>query len=411
MKVCIALEISKEKLWNPTFIYLMLINTVIMTAFQTVNPYLAKYLVDIGNDVDLVGFIVGLAFGVSLFARPISGLASDRLNKKWLLIISTVINGLCIFGYIITKTTWIIILVRIIHGFSNGISSTANTALATQFIPKSRFAEGLGYLSLVYVVATALGPMIGEQLGKAMGFEGSFAVSGAVMTVAALSMLIINSESGAPSPENIGKKLKFSELIAVEVIGYAILGGMFSLGIGLSTSFLKLMADERLIVNASTWFFMSKSIVAFIPRIMAGRIIDRRGVSIVLIPAFALTAAAMFVLSSTWSIWTVVLAATLYAIGESLGRPAIQSTCLRSMGNERVGVATSTLFIGMDVGQSVGSSIGGAIAKQYGYGTMFASGGGLMLLGLAAYSLTVIKGAVSKGRTSKIDSEDACSIK
>lgn len=391
-----ALECKKEKLWNPTFIYLMIINTIIMTGFQTVNPYLAKYLVDIGNDLDLVGVIVGLSFGVSLFARPISGLASDRLNKKWVLFFSTAVNGLCIFGYIATKNTWVIIAVRLIHGFSNGISSTANTALATQFIPRSRFAEGLGYLSLVYVVATAIGPMIGEQLGAAMGFRGSFALSGAVILLTTLSMLKINSESGAPSAENKGRKIRFGELIAVEVIGYAILGGLFSLGIGLSTSFLKLMADERNIVHASTWFFLAKSIVAFIPRIMAGRLIDKKGVTIVLIPAFALTAASMFVLSSAWSIWAVLIAAALYAVGESCGRPAIQTCCLKMTGKDRVGVATSTLFIGMDVGQSVGSSIGGAIAEHYGYGVMFASGGGLMLLGLLVYLSTVIRTASNR---------------
>ncbi|MHB8088243.1 MAG: MFS transporter, partial [Anaerolineaceae bacterium] len=56
-----------------------------------------------------------------------------------------------------------------------------------------------------------------------------------------------------------------------------------------------------------------------------------------------------------------LLTCVLRAIGQGAAQPSLQAGCINHIGRDRTGVATSTYFLGGDVGQGIGPMVGGAI--------------------------------------------------
>ena len=67
----------------------------------------------------------------------------------------------------------------------------------------------------------------------------------------------------------------------------------------------------------------------------------------------------------------VLIAAVFKALGQGSGQISLQSACIKSVDEHHVGVASSTYYIGADIGNSVGPMLGGAISGALGYEAMF----------------------------------------
>lgn len=373
-----------EKLWNPTFIFLLFLGVISFTGFGMVTPNLSKYIISIGGTKTQAGTILGLMAITALVARPVSGVVADRVNKKWLIIICTAFCGLAVFGYVLTSNLWAVAASRIVHGIFFSISGTANMALTSLYIPKSRFSEGVGYIGLSYIVSAAIGPGLGVMIGEKYGYKVMFSIAALIVIASVGFMFKLNTKECEPFIT--GKKIGFKDLIATQILGYAGLSGMFSVGAGLISGFIALMAQERGIEKIAL-FFTVQSVASAVPRLFAGKLSDKKGLAFVMYPAYIMAAAALLLLAVADNIWLILLAAVLYSFGEGIGRPALQATSLAKLGKERAGVATSTIYLGSDVGQGFGPMIGGKIADEFGYGTMYTYSS--VFLGLGIFGILI----------------------
>lgn len=171
----------------------------------------------------------------------------------------------------------------------------------------------------------------------------------------------------------------------MELIVYVILISIFSFGNGLLNTYIKLMGDDRGIANVGL-FFTANSIAMVAIRPLAGKLNDKKGLAFILLPAYFIAAAGMAILGFTGSVWLVMLAGLLKAIGQGAGAPAIQAETVKKLGKDRRGVAVSTCYIGQDLGNGIGPILGGAVAEKLGYGTMFFAYAGLLVAtGLCYY--------------------------
>ena len=168
------------------------------------------------------------------------------------------------------------------------------------------------------------------------------------------------------------KKFSFNDLIAKELLIYTVLIGLFSCGNGLLTTYLALMGEERGIGNIAL-FFTAYSIMLVLVRPVSGKLMDKKGLAVILYPAYIIGAVGMALLARATNLWMVVVSGILKALGQGAGSPSIQAHCIKELGKERAGVAASTCFIGQDVGNAIAPIIGGVVVTQFGYGTLFYS--------------------------------------
>ena len=120
---------QESKLLNSRYLMLSVINLIISISFSMVYTSIQKYAMGLGIATAVAGLITGAFNIASMAIRPFSGLISDRINRKLLLIIATFGMGLSIFGYLFITDPTALIVLRCLHGIFFALSTTVNMAI------------------------------------------------------------------------------------------------------------------------------------------------------------------------------------------------------------------------------------------------------------------------------------------
>lgn len=379
---------------NRDFILLIVISLITSFGYNMISTLVSSYAIELGSNLMVAGTIAGIFSLAALFSRPFSGYASDVLNRKKLCVMSTVLISVAMVGYIIAPGSGAFLVVRILHGIAFGISGTANLALVSEYIPDKNMGQGLGYFGLGQVMAQVAGPSLGMYIKDSYGYKTLFLVIAMLTMIAAVILSLgLRYESGAPRARTSpGEKKGFSldDLIAKECIAYALVGGLFSLGNGIVNSFLVPVGSERSISGIAL-FFSVNAIVLFLMRLTVGKVIDKAKLLIIVDASLLFCASSMAITGLTASFAIMMVAAALKAIGHGSGQIALQSACIRKVSPAKVGIATSTFYIGADIGQGLGPIIGGSISDRFGYSTMFCCVAAFMAVSMLVFSAYEMK--------------------
>ena len=83
----------------------------------------------------------------------------------------------------------------------------------------------------------------------------------------------------------------------------------------------------------------------------------------------------------------ILIAAAIKAFGNVGGQISLQSACVKRVDAARIGVATSTYYIGADIGQGTWTDLGAEkVAEQFGYEGVFFCMAGFFLLGVICFT-------------------------
>jgi len=375
-----------QTLWTPTFLCLLAIGMLSSTSFYMMNPIISKYATLLGSTLGVAGVVAGLFSITALAARPVGALIVDRLNKKYVLAGATALMGIGALGYSVSGNIALLVVFRILHGTAFAISGTATAALIATIVSRDRLGEGIGYYGMSYILATAIGPNIGIYLANRFGYQFNFVASGLVLLVCAALIAKIPYQRPSAAGPGVSKKIALEDMISLKVLPIALIGGIFSFTNGIVSSFLVLLGEERGIADIGLYFTVM-AVFLFVLRPFTGKLSDRKGLAIILYPAFILVALESLLLSRATALWVVLMAAVFKAVGNGAAQPAIQATCLKKLDAAKTGVAAATFYIGADIGQGLGPMIGGKIADAFGYDVMFYFCMGLLLIGLIGFLL------------------------
>ncbi|HCS40576.1 MAG TPA: MFS transporter [Anaerolineaceae bacterium] len=350
---------SPSKLWNRSYILVILISTMSAFSFYMVATILSKYLVGIGTTITLAGIIVGLFSLTSLFSRPFCGLMVDRLNNVKLLMWSNVLMAIGLLGFAFTTSMPLIIFFRICSGLGFAVGSTVQVALIISFIPKDKTGEGIGYMGISQLIGSACAPAVGLAIAESVGMKAAFIAAAALPVMTCVFLLFLkNLQHAKPSYEK--RKIAFRDFFEPKALPFTIPYSTLSFVNGIIASYLVLFADELGIGGISIYFTVY-AVSLFLIRPLAGKLMDAKGLKYTVFPGMIITAISMFMLGISHALWFILLTCVLRAIGQGAAQPSLQAGCINHIGRDRTGVATSTYFLGGDVGQGVGPMVGGAI--------------------------------------------------
>lgn len=375
----------KEKLWNAKYSYMVLVNTLICFGFYMITTILTVYLLDVGIDVSKAGVIVGLFSITALVMRPISGYITDHYNQKHLMVLSTLVVSVSVVGYVMTGFLPLILVFRILHGLAFAISSTVIVAMASGYIPKSRFSEGIGYLGLGQIIASAVGPGLGTKIMNLYGVRYSFYIAAGFSMLALLVISLFRYQM--PQREEKRGITSLRSMIAVEVVHYSFISGCYSFINGVVASFLILFAAQRGLADVSIYFTIN-AISLFLARPISGKIVDRFGLKYVVYAAVVMTVSALLLLISMNAMWMLLLSAAIRGLAQGALQPSMQAACIQKVGVQKSGTATGTYYLGADIGQGLGPILGGFIAGLWGYQEIFYFCIGLIIFTGVVYWIT-----------------------
>lgn len=387
---------APAKLWNRQYILVLIISTLSSFSFFMVVTILSKYLTGIGITIALAGVIVGLFSLTSLVSRPFCGLMADRLNNVWLLVASNILMAIGLLGFAFTTNVTLIFVFRILSGLGFAVGSTVQVSLIIRFIPQDKMGEGIGYMGISQLIGSACAPAAGLAIASAFGMPQTF-IAAAMLPVLTCVLMLFMKELHQPKP-GMNRMITLRDIIEPRALPFTLPYSTLSFVNGIISSYLVLYADLRGIAGISVYFTVY-AVFLFIIRPFAGKLMDAKGIQYTVFPGMIITALSMFLLGRSTSLWMILLTALLRAVGQGAAQPSLQAGCINYVGRERSGVATSTYFLGGDIGQGVGPMIGGAILGQVlglaGYQLVFSLCGILILLAMTYFFFARRNGRLS----------------
>jgi MFS family permease len=278
------------------------------------------------------------------------------------------------------------LLLRALTGLGWGISMTATITICSDLAPVDRLAHSIGVIGAAGLVASAVGPMLAEEIVRARGFGWLF---NAGLIFIGMSFLCLLLTREVPRPESNGRPAGrglFSGLPAALIVLVSLLpivhGAVRSTVIYFIALFGKSIHLERI-----GPFFFAFSTAAILTRLGGGDLSDRFGRKRVILPATLIIGLNLFVLSLVRSFWPFVISGFVAGLGQGLIFPALSTYLIDLAGRERKGLALGMYLSLFDVGMALGAPLFGWISDAWGYRWMYASAGALILAVSALFNL------------------------
>ena len=269
-------------------------------------------------------------------------------------------------------------------------------AVIPSLVPSNRITEGLSYYGIVQSVGVALGPSLGIAIIGDGQYQLNFILSSLIALAAAALVFLLPKMPCQPSSGI--RRIRLGDIFAKECILYAFIDVAIASANGLETSLISLYGAQQHIANIGLYFTVS-AVVLCVARLVLGKLADKKGVAFALYPGLALIIGGFFILWRAHTLAAFLTASVIKTVGIALARPAIQAACLKAVPPHRRGSASSTYYIGSDIGQGTSPIIGGRIVDMTGnadYGAAFAWYTLPLFLGAGAFALWNRKNRVSQ---------------
>lgn len=117
----------------------------------------------------------------------------DQYGRRSFIIFGLILFGLTMYSYNLASTIVLLAVLRVIHGVTWAVSTTAVGTAITDIIPDSRRGEGMGWYGMAMTIAMAIGPMIGLWVVQYYSFHGLFLL--ATLFIFHGSYIIVNNEN------------------------------------------------------------------------------------------------------------------------------------------------------------------------------------------------------------------------
>lgn len=360
-------------------------------SFFILVPTLPLYLkdtFDIGPA--MVGVVLSCYVVAVLSVRPMAGFVADLLPRKLVYIVSYAVFVASFLGYFfITASLAMFILLRIFHGFSFGMLTTAGNTLVIDVMPSSRRGEGLGYYGVTNNLAMAFGPMVGLFVISSGNYQLLFLTSLVTGGVGLLLGALVRAPRRDVS-QRVEFKLSADRFFLKEGIWACIAFFMLAIPYGMTTSYIALYAKEVGITHNAGLFFTVMAAGLITSRLHSGKRVDRGYITETIRTGIVIAfvgAVGEALLSSAADVSIAVgyaayfLTAFLFGFGYGTMFPAYNTLFINLAPNSRRATANATYLTGWDVGIGGGMLIGGTVS-EYGYTYCYILGAVLVLIAL-----------------------------
>jgi predicted MFS family arabinose efflux permease len=307
-------------------------------------------------DESKIGLIILTLSSSAIIGRIASNYLLNFFKEFTIYLSLFTIFTLSSLAFYFVNSFYSILIVMPLFGASFGVVSTVILKIATEIVPKSRRAEGLGYFIMNMSLAMAIAPFIASLIYK-YNYYYVFLLAFALLVIALLLSYIVKYKS-----EVVKEKLTLAMFFDKNLLPIFFISVFTLNGYGALFSYLNILADSRGIENAS-FFFILYSIFISLTRPIGGKIFDKYGYFNLMLIAFISLAFGLFLLSIAETLFALMTSSIFIGIGYGVLSTCFFALAIDKIGEHRKNLANSTIFISIDVGIGVGSLIAGIISS------------------------------------------------
>ncbi|AWM73891.1 MFS transporter [Lactobacillus apis] len=356
---------AKEKsIYTKDVILVMAASFFFMFSTMFVNPLINGYAKSLGASSAFAGVIVGIMSIASMFLRPIAGNLTDKLSKYCLSLIGGILIMVGVIGYVIAPASNWLLIFRLINGAGFVLCTVCMSTWLAFLVPRAHVGQAMGFYGLMNALAMAVAPALAINVYQKTGYRLALIAS----AIAAFMMVIIIQFVGNRANPKKGTAKKKSgsshhfKIIQKNVLPIALLTTLFAFPYFSTQADLVTYAQERhLNVNVGS-FFLIYAVVLLVIRIFLKNFFDTVKFGIWFWVSIGATLIYLLLLSTMKNNLMMALAAAFMAIGYGVIYSILQSTALLLAPISEQGLASSTFYLGLDIGMAFGPIIMGLIS-------------------------------------------------
>ncbi|MCY8835758.1 MFS transporter [Bacillus atrophaeus] len=351
---------KKQKIFNKSFLFLFISNFLVFIGFEMLLPILPAYLLSMNASSIQVGLMTTLFTLGAVLIRPFVGYYLIDNQRKSLAIIASAALMIITMLYPFLHIIWLLLLLRLFHGAAWGVSTTANSTIVVDLIPKTRLGEGIGYFSISTTVGAIIAPSVGILI------YGTFSFNILIWSSVVLSLMAVIALQFVYSPAPVKherKPFQFFEAIFEKDAWFpALLTVITTLGFGAIITFLVLFGKQKGLDHIFL-FFLINATVSTLLRPFTGKWYDKKGPWSIIVVAALLGFLSLVMLSYTTNNLYLIIAAILFGAGYGTVMPCLQTWTVQKVSEEKSGAANATFLSSFDVGVGVSAFVLGILAE------------------------------------------------
>lgn len=226
-----------------------------MTAFaiQILSVAVAWQIYDQTQNAIYLGWIGLVQFLPSLLLVVVTGLAADKLGRRMVMGVAITMMALCAAAILVMAVTghfnpiWVLGVLTV-FGVVRAFHSPASHSLVVNVVPREDFANGIGWITSSWQLASIAGPAVG---GLLYGISGPAAYAVAALMFAGSSCLIFSIPKPQQAIEKEPTSLKtllggFSYVWKQKIVLGAITLDLFAVLLGGAVALLPIYARDIL---------------------------------------------------------------------------------------------------------------------------------------------------------------------
>jgi MFS transporter, DHA1 family, multidrug resistance protein len=358
-------------------------------------PLLPLFARELGASAALIGFIMGASTLTGVFLKLPAGALSDVFGRRRLLVMGALAFATLPFTYLAVSTlAWLVIL-RFVHGSATAIFGPVASASLSDVAPPARRGAWLSTYSTIQGTGQAIGPIVAGYFIAAGRFDLAFVISGLIGLGVPLIVGTWRDMPAATStrPSWHAFKRGVTEVVRDQLvlITSAAHAAQFVLN-GMLNAFLPLYGREILNLSGSElgWLFGMQTVTTLMVRPGIGLLSDRVGRRVVIVTGLTISSLAVFSLSLTNSLTTVVVVVVTYAAGVAITTAATSAYITDITRRAQYGAAHGVFGTIYDIGDAFGPIAAGVLVTAVGYARMF------QVMAAVAVTMAIVFGIVTR---------------
>ncbi len=362
--------------------------TIDLIGFGMIVPLLSLYAKHFGANGRQIGFLMAAYSLMQFICAPLWGRLSDVVGRRPVLLVSIAGNVLSLTVLALADSYGWILASRLISGMCTANISVANAYVA-DITPEKDRARGMGIVGAAFGLGFVLGPLIGAQ-ASTLGYSGPGAVAALLAVCNLIGAFLWLPETR--TAENRERSTVTSLRARLDILrrgGRArplvmlLFSAVFAFSM-LEMAFV-LFAYQRVgfDVRECGWVFGYMGLIMVLLQGGFTRVLTRRfGEHVILKTGLLATALGMVLIPWTpagdWHV--MVLFVTLFAVGQGLQGPALNSLISRSADNQNQGMVMGTAQSLSALARCLGPMVAGFLFDMGNENWPLWLGGGLMVL-------------------------------
>ena len=376
------MEKNNTKIWTKYFILIMIAALFTTICVSMLDSTLVLFAVDTWGSKKTGGLLTSFFNAGSILMAFFSGKLVDRYGRRRCFLFAAVLFTLSSLVLAFLPYKAVALTVRFLQGCAKGLVFVAAASIVADIIPQERLGEGMGYYGLAQTLPRALGPVIGLAVISGGNYKLLFLLCALSYFLAGSSVFFVQYESEESHQEKHRTASEDScdtedlniqyrgiwKLIEKKALIPSVVFTLYLFSTAIVLVFLSDYARDVLSISSDriAYFFTCSTIIGLLMRLVCGKLSDRHGALIVVIPGYCFHILALIILMffAKDRYILFLIAGLFYGIGNAVVMPVLNSVAVIDSPKGRTSAANAAFYFLMDAGILVASAVMGVIVDS-----------------------------------------------